>query len=61
MFNEREINKYFEDDTNTVPEYILKMSQEEMEAEAERLFKEMKEHPQKREKVRLPFKTILDK
>ncbi|WP_026496485.1 hypothetical protein [Butyrivibrio sp. WCD3002] len=54
------IGSVTEDDSREIPEWIKNMSLEELKAEEERLFAEMKANPQKREKIKLPFKTILD-
>ena len=49
-----------EDDSREIPEYIMNMTHEEREEAIERLYNEMKANPQKRPKVDLGFKTVLD-
>ena len=61
MNNKVNENCIFEDDSHVIPEWILSMSEEEREAEMERLFVEMKAHPQIKDKVNIGIKTILDK
>lgn len=49
MNKEFEVGTYTEDDRNIIPEYMLKMSIEELEQAAEQVLKEAKANPNKRE------------
>jgi hypothetical protein len=49
MNKEFGVGTYTEDDRNIIPEYMLKMSIEELEQAAEQVLKEAKANPNKRE------------
>ncbi len=59
MSEEYEIGTYTEDDSVKIPDYMLKMSPEELEQEAEKLYMEMKANPQKKEKPECSVKFYL--
>ncbi|WP_026517115.1 hypothetical protein [Butyrivibrio sp. MC2021] len=50
MNKEFEVGTYTEDDRNIIPEYMLKMSVEELEQAAEKVLQEAKANPKKRER-----------
>ena len=57
MIEEKE---YFEDDSYGIPDEYIKMPPDRLKKEIEELYREMKMHPQKKEKVKSKIKCILD-
>ncbi|WP_155833955.1 hypothetical protein [Butyrivibrio sp. XBB1001] len=57
MIEEKE---YFEDDSHGISDKYMQMSQEEIERELQRLYEEMKDHPQEKKPVKRTIKCLLD-